>query len=142
MKSYLELQDVQKLEEQASCLRDKLLIRLLFRLGCRVSEALNIRTEDIDLDAGTITIQHLKHRLEVSCPKCSSRLARRYTFCPNCGLKLLASERLLAALRRHRMRRLPVDGETLALLKEFLERMGKAGKTDDGFVFGINRHRA
>lgn len=40
MKTYLEFSDVELMEQAASCLRDRLLIRLLFRLGCRVSEAL------------------------------------------------------------------------------------------------------
>ena len=57
MKAYLEPQDVQKLEEAASCLRDRLLIRLLFFLGCRVTEAISLSVEDLDLDGGTVTIK-------------------------------------------------------------------------------------
>ncbi len=41
--SYLEPQEVMELEEAAEYLRDKLLIRLLFHLGYRISEALGIR---------------------------------------------------------------------------------------------------
>ena len=43
MKAYLELEEVEQLEQAAEYLRDKLLIRLLFHLGCRVSEVLGIR---------------------------------------------------------------------------------------------------
>lgn len=39
-KTYLEVSEVESLEKAASNLRDKLFIRLIFRLGCRVSEAL------------------------------------------------------------------------------------------------------
>jgi len=39
-KAYLTPEEVKELEEAAEYLRDKLLIRLLFRLGCRISEAL------------------------------------------------------------------------------------------------------
>jgi integrase/recombinase XerD len=38
-KAYLEPAEIEKLEEAAQFLRDRLLIRLLFHLGCRVSEA-------------------------------------------------------------------------------------------------------
>jgi len=62
MKTYLEQSEVEKLEQQANCVRDMLLIRLLSRLGCRVSEALAIKVEDIDFNWGTVTIQHLKER--------------------------------------------------------------------------------
>ena len=59
VKAYLEFGDIELLEEAASCLRDRLLIRLLARLGCRISEALALRVGDIDFvdlwsdDAGT-----------------------------------------------------------------------------------------
>jgi len=39
-KAYLEVSEVESLEKATSNLRDRLFIRLLFRLGCRVSEAL------------------------------------------------------------------------------------------------------
>ena len=42
IKTYLEVEDIEKMEEAAAYLRDKLLVRLLFHLGCRVSEALGI----------------------------------------------------------------------------------------------------
>jgi len=48
MKTYLEPMDIELMEQAASCLRDRLLIRLMFRLGCRVSEALAINVSDID----------------------------------------------------------------------------------------------
>ena len=48
MKTYLEPKEVERIEQAAECLRDKLLVRLLARLGCRVSEALGITVSDID----------------------------------------------------------------------------------------------
>ena len=41
-KAYLEPDEVESLEKAATNLRDRLLIRLLFHLGCRISEALVI----------------------------------------------------------------------------------------------------
>jgi len=48
MKTYLEPEDVRLLEEAATCFRDRLLIRLLFRTGCRISEVLALKVEDMD----------------------------------------------------------------------------------------------
>jgi integrase len=52
MKTYLEPEDVQLMEGAATCLRDRLLIQLLFRLGCRVSELLAIKVSDINFTDG------------------------------------------------------------------------------------------
>ena len=68
MKTYLEPKEIDRIEQAAECLRDKLLVRLLSRLGCRVSEALGITVTDIDFDQGTVTIVHLKRRIKLSCP--------------------------------------------------------------------------
>jgi len=61
-KTYPEPEDVRLLESAATNLRDTLLIRVMFRLGCRVSEALALKVEDIDFTQHTVTIQHLKTR--------------------------------------------------------------------------------
>jgi len=60
VKAYLEQREVEQLEKAATCIRDKVLIRLLFHLGCRISEALAIKVGDIDFSQGTVTILHLK----------------------------------------------------------------------------------
>jgi len=57
MKTYLEPDDIELIEGAATCLRDRLLVRILFRLGCRVSEALALKVGDIDSERGTVTIQ-------------------------------------------------------------------------------------
>jgi integrase/recombinase XerD len=66
LKSYLEIGETEKLEDVAICLRDKLLIRILGRLGCRISEALGLEIKDIDFTRNTVTIEHLKSRINLS----------------------------------------------------------------------------
>jgi integrase/recombinase XerD len=85
VKAYLEPNEIVKLENAATNLHDRLLVRLLFHLGCRISEALALTVDDIDFVHDTVTIQHLKIRLNLSCPNCGARLSRSHKFCPTCS---------------------------------------------------------
>ena len=139
-KVYLEAEEVGKLEKAATNLRDRLLIRLLSHLGCRISEALGIKIEDIDLDNRTITIQHLKALMKLSCPHCGAGLGKSHAYCPRCGAKV---EEAVAKEREHRrLRTLPIDGETISMLKGYISRGGAVSRGGNRLVFGINRHRA
>jgi integrase/recombinase XerD len=134
MKTYLEPNEVELMEKVAVCFRDRLLIRLLFHLGCRISEALALKVEEIDFDQGTVTIEHLKARVNLCCPKCGARLGKSHKFCPICGHSV---EKAVAQEKEHRrVRTLPVDSDTLEMLADFVIR----DKTK-GLIFGINRHR-
>jgi len=140
MKAYLDTEEIDLLENAANNLRDRLLIKLLFHLGCRVSEATAITVDDIDLQQGTITIQHLKIRLNLSCPACNARLGRSHIYCPGCGAKV---ENTVARLKEHRrVRKLPADRDTLETLKEYIERGGPVVKDGKNLIFGVNRRRA
>lgn len=140
VKAYLDTEDVKKLEEVAEYLRDRLLIRLLFHLGCRVSEALGITVDDIDFSEGTVTIKHLKERVRFSCPHCGARLARSHRYCPVCGLDV--GQALSQVREQRRFRVLPVDNDTLAMLREYIARNGPRPKGGRTVLFDINRHRA
>ena len=139
-KVYLEENEVSDLEKAATNLRDSLLIRLLFHLGCRVSEALSLKVEDVDLTRGIVTIEHLKSRIKLSCPQCGIRLGKSHIFCPKCGVKI---GRVVTMEQEHRrMRTLPLDGDTLKMLKAYIKRGGPVNKNGKKLIFGINRHRA
>ena len=139
-KAYLEVEDVLSMERAASNLRDKLLIRLLFYTGCRVSEALGLTVDDIDFSAGTVRIQHLKSRIQVNCKACGTRLGKGHTFCPKCGTTV--KDAVSKALEHRKMRTLPLDDETLDMLKHFIERGGPIKIGEKYYIFGISRHRA
>jgi len=135
MKAYLEPEEIVLMEKAAACFRDRLLIRLLFRLGCRISEALALKVEEIDFGQGTVTIEHLKAHINLCCPKCGARLGKSHKFCPICGHSV---EKAVAQEKEHRrVRTLPIDGDTLKMLADFVRR----DKTK-GLIFRINRHRA
>ena len=139
-KVYLEPDEVENLEKHATNLRDRLLIRLLFHLGCRVSEALALQAQDIDFEQGTVVIQHLKCRVKLSCQICGARLGVTHVFCPKCGGKIETSR---AEEQQHRRQRvLPIDGDTLRLLKEYVQRGGPVVREGRTLIFGVNRHRA
>ena len=140
MKTYLEPGEITLLENSTTNLRDRLLIRLLFHLGCRVSEAMAITVEDVDFLRGLISIKHLKTRLKLTCPECGARLGRSHVFCAKCGNKV--GKVLAQQQQRHRQRLLPIDHDTLQMLQEYIRRGGPVLREERGLIFGINRHRA
>jgi len=140
MKAYLEPAEIEMMERVASCLRDRLLIRLLFRLGCRVSEALALKVSDIDFEQDTVTILHLKTRVKLSCPKCKARLGRRHQFCPECGAEVNKARKRQQEHRR--IRTLPVDRDILEMLRDHIDSNQAISHDDSVLLFGLNRHRA
>lgn len=151
MKTYLEPDEVDRLEGAAlcwdrvlrhyiPCLMYRLLIRLLYRLGCRVSEALGLEVKDIDFEQATITIAHGKKRLRLYCPECETRLAKSHRFCPNCAAPV---EKVVEkAVERQTVRTLPADGETLAMIREYVDRGGPVEREGKLLLFGIGRRQA
>jgi integrase/recombinase XerD len=140
VKVYVEPSEMILMEEAATNLRDRLLISLLFHLGCRVSEALSLTVDDIDFVQGTVRIQHLKTRINLGCPECSARLGKSHSFCPKCGAKVKVT--VIKEQERRRMRMLPMDRATSEMLKDFVKRGGPVNHKGKRLIFGINRHRA
>jgi integrase/recombinase XerD len=140
-KEYLDPAEVARLEDAAKTPRDRLLIRLLFRLGCRVSEALAITLDDIDFSARRVTIVHLKARVWVTCQQCAAKLGLRHDYCPKCGAR--CEMKSVERAERRRQRSLPVDSGTLNLIRDFIQVSGRpVGEKGNKYLFGVNRHRA
>jgi len=140
MKTYLEPDEIVMIETTATNLRDKLLIRLLFHLGCRISEALGIKVDDVDFVQGTVTIQHLKVRINLQCSKCGARLGKSHAFCPKCGSKVKQPVTREGEHRRQRV--LPIDKDSLDMLQDYIKRGGPFLKEGKRLIFNVNRHRA
>jgi len=138
-KTYIEPEEITLLENAANNLRDKLLIRILFRLGCRVSEALAIGIEDIGFSSGIIMIKHLKQRVRYSCPECKAGLAVCDRYCSRCGAVVTKAQQ--EEMEHRRQRTIPVDRETLDLLANYIKRGGPVTRNNKSLIFGINRHR-
>jgi integrase/recombinase XerD len=140
MKAYLEPSEIDQIERAASNLRDRILVRLLFHLGCRISEVLSLKVENIDFTLGTVIIIHLKRRVKVTCTKCGTRLGISHVYCPRCGSEI--DKEKIEELEQRRQRVLPLDQETLKMLREYVDRGGPVEKKGGTMIFGINRHRA
>ncbi len=139
-KAYLTIEDVNLLEQVATNLRDRLLTRCLLRLGCRVTEGLSLTVGDIDFEAGTVSIRHLKSRVKIVCPDCNARLAKSNTFCSTCGAEV--TETITEAKEHRRMRTIPIDRETLRMLEQYIDRGGPIEKNGKLLIFGITRNTA
>jgi len=135
MKAYLTPEEVERMAQAATCVRDELLVRMLFWGSCRVSEALGVRVEDVNHAQGTLTIQHLKTRIVLNCPHCNTRLSRAAKFCPGCGKDIPAP--LRKEQEMHRIRTIPLEKRTMDRLVDFIRR----DKTQ-GLIFKIGRMQA
>ena len=62
LKAYLDSVLVQRVIDAASNIRDKLLVRIPWRTGIRVTELINIRVPDVDFDNRAILIKVQKMR--------------------------------------------------------------------------------
>lgn len=140
MKTYLDLSDIKLMEQATTCLRDRLLVRILSRLGCRVSEAIALKVNDIDFERKTVTILHLKRIPSISCPRCKERLGTRHQFCPGCGAKI--SNTVKSQQEKRRVRVLPVDEDTIEMLKNYLNQNKSITDNSVAPIFRLNRHRA
>ncbi|MDD4984674.1 MAG: tyrosine-type recombinase/integrase [Dehalococcoidales bacterium] len=138
--TYLEPEEVEKMEGVAIYVRDKLLIRLLWRLGCRISEVLGVGVRDIDFNQNTVTIEHLKIRVRLSCPQCGTRLSKTSRFCPGCGIRV---EKVVTEEKEHhRKRTLPLDKETMNMLRQYVDAGGPVGNGEKKPLFGLKRRQA
>jgi integrase/recombinase XerD len=140
MKTYLESEELELLELSTTNPRDRLLIRLLSHLGCRVSEALALTIEDVDFQERMITIQHLKTRLKFACSHCNAKLAASHVYCPRCGIEV---EKAVAQLKEHcRLRTLPLDGDTFEMIRDYVNRGGLVPRNVKRLLFSISRNQA
>jgi len=116
---YVEPGQIEKLISACSNPRDRAFISLLARTGIRISEAIELKTSDIDFQRRVLTILHLKERSKLKCPHCGESLGKRHMFCPGCGNKVEQAVREKVEQRRQRI--IPVDSTTLASLQNYLE---------------------
>lgn len=139
-KEYLEVEDTSLIEDAAQCLRDKVLIRLLRRLGCRVGEVLGLEEKHIDFGQRQIKIEHEKLRINLSCPKCGARLGKKHKFCPICAQPV--TQAISKAKEERHLRKVPVDKDTLQLLRQYIKKGGITEVDGKRMLFKMSRQWA
>ena len=146
VKEYLEAKETSLIEDKATCLRDKLLIRLLRRLGCRVGEVLGLEEQHVDFENRQVRIEHEKMRVALYCPFCPqdgkdrTRLSKKSVFCPKCG-KAVEQAVSKGKAERH-LRKIPVDADTLTLIREYIKKGGVTAVGGKRMLFTIKRQWA
>jgi uncharacterized Zn finger protein (UPF0148 family) len=84
--------------------------------------------------------KRLKHIYIQVYSHCGARLGASHVFCPVCGNRI---EKKNAQDRENRRQRaLPIDKDTLLLLKEYIDLGGPVEKEGKRLIIGVNRHRA
>ena len=120
MKTFLTNDEIKRMIEAAPCLRDKVFMAFYFDTGCRVSELLSVKVENIDLDQGTVLIPHLKRGIRKYCPGCGRAAGRRSAFCAKCGYNL---SDIIPQGTELRSRLISIGEETIALLHDWIKGM-------------------
>ena len=118
IKTSLSSDDINKLMDQTTNLRDRLIVTFLYDTGCRVSEMLQVTWANIDLESSTILIPHLKRGIHKVCPQCSRQGGRRVMFCSKCGTNLSAVE---AVGIEERSRIISIGDDLSKVIKDFSE---------------------
>ena len=116
---HLESPQIEMLINSATNPRDKAFIALLARSGTRISEAIQLKVNDVDFQRGTLKIVHLKERLKLKCPNCGEALGKRHLFCPGCGNKV--GQAIREKIEQQRQRTIPIDRATLGLIEQYLQ---------------------
>ncbi|GAH46827.1 unnamed protein product [marine sediment metagenome] len=146
LRGFLTPEQVEAMIKGCDNLRDRLLIRLLWRTGMRISELvrpgkdrspdLGLRVRDILWKENTLIIRHAKRSTsKLSCPFCGTRLGRTFKFCPACQQKV---ESPSIEKQAHPIRRIDIDPGTLAKVREYLDK--RSGNSE--FVINITRQMA
>ncbi|MFC2071613.1 tyrosine-type recombinase/integrase [Chloroflexota bacterium] len=65
---------------------------------------------------------------------------RSHTFCPKCGERI--EDALAKEQEQRRVRALPLDRDTLQMLRDYIKRGGPVHREGRMLIFGINCHRA
>ena len=144
-KEYLEVGDTSLIEDAARTLREKLLIRLLRRLECRVGEVLGLEERHIDFSRRQVRIEHEKERISLYCPYCKQegeniRLSKKDKFCPNCSNP--AEHAIAKKTNVRRLRKVPVDRDTLKLVRQYIKQGGITEVRGKRMLFSFTRQWA
>lgn len=125
LKTTLTPDDINRMISAARCQRDQVIAQFFKDAGCRISELLAVTLDNIDFDAGTVLIPHLKRGAKKKCPECGRTAGRASKWCSRCGADLskVDAEGIL-----ERSRIINLGTETISLLRDFTTGMDRNQK--------------
>ena len=134
IKTYLTPDDITKMINATTNLRDKVALTFLSDTGVRVSELLAIKPSDIDIDRQEVKIPHLKRGVKKHCPKCGNIAGRTSKYCAKCGTNLtnVSPEGI-----EERSRLISIGDDCTKILNEFLSTQSKL--TSDKPLINLTR---
>ena len=119
--------------DQADFLRDKVILAFLADTGCRASELLRIKVENLDLESQVVLIPHLKRGIKKKCPDCGQSCGRSQPYCSKCGCEL---SYIVAEGIEERNRLINIGAKTCELLREYVEDLKPTNN-----LIGLTRQR-
>jgi integrase len=131
IKTFLTSEEIQRMIANCQYLRDRALLAFYADSGCRVSELLSLKVENIDFDSGEVLIPHLKRGVRKKCPQCGFSAGRSQKFCAKCGTDLI---KIQAEGVLDRSRLISIGDFSLNLLREFTADMAPGDH-----VFNLSR---
>jgi integrase len=134
IKTYLTPDDITKMINATTNLRDKVALTFLSDTGVRVSELLAIKPSDIDIDRQEVKIPHLKRGVKKHCPKCGNIAGRTSKYCAKCGTNLT---NVLPEGIEERSRLISIGDDCTKILNEFLSTQSKL--TSDKPLINLTR---
>lgn len=120
IKTYLTSDEIQQMKNQAPYLRDQVILSFFGDTGCRVSELLQVKVENLDLENNVVLIPHLKRGIKKKCPDCGYSAGRNTPFCSKCGCDL---SKVAAEGIEERSRLINIGSETAELLKKYIKNL-------------------
>jgi len=121
VKTYLSDNEILAMITKTEYLRDKVILVFLSDVGCRVSELLAIKVENIDLEKRVVLIPHLKRGMKKKCPKCGRSAGGKTKYCTNCATDLRA---VIAEGIEERSRLVNFGEKTAQYLEPFIKDLG------------------
>ncbi len=125
VKTVLSSDEINRMIGSSKCQRDQLILQFYADTGCRESELLALTVENVDFEAGTVLIPHLKRGAKKHCPDCGKIAGRSTKWCSHCGANLskVEAEGVLV-----RSRIITLGEDTLSLLRDFTMGMQKTDR--------------
>ena len=120
IKTFLTPAEIQAMIDWPTNLRDKLILSFYGDTGCRASELLKLKVENLDLENCLVMIPHLKRGVKKKCVSCGRMAGKNTPFCSRCGYDL---SKVQAEGIEERNRLISIGEPTAELFREYTQEM-------------------